>query len=95
MPRFNNGFFNNGVVFTPAKTLEEYQENVSSQADGVNTTFTISNSIDESSVAMSINGLIYTEADGNISYQEGDTEVTVSFAPQSDDIVVVIYKSFE
>lgn len=95
MPRFNNGFFNNGVVYTPAKTLEEYQENVSSQADGVNTTFTISNSIDESSVAMSINGLIYTEADGNISYQEGDTEVTVSFAPQSDDIVVVIYKSFE
>ena len=95
MPRFNNGFFNNGVVYTPAKTLEEYQENVSSQADGVNTTFTIRNSIDESSVAMSINGLIYTEADGNISYQEGDTEVTVSFAPQSDDIVVVIYKSFE
>lgn len=95
MPRFNNSLFNNGVVYTPAKTLEEYQENVSSQADGVNTTFTISNSIDESSVAMSINGLIYTEADGNISYQEGDTEVTVSFAPQSDDIVVVIYKSFE
>ena len=94
MPRFNNGFFNNGVAFAPANSLEEYQENLSDQADGTNTTFSVANSIDEG-LKVSINGLIYTEADGNISVTAGETEFTISFAPQSDDIVVAIYSSYE
>mgnify|MGYP003633215632 FL=1 len=95
MPRFNNDRFNNSVSFATSRGLQRYQENLSSQADGSNTTFNVANSIDEDSLEVSVNGLIYTKADGNISFNVGDTEFTISFAPQSDDIVVAIYNSYE
>jgi len=96
MPRFNNGFFNNEASggIPNVKVLTEYQENLSSQADGTNLSFDTDKTID-GTLQVSINGLIYSEADGNISFQEGETEFTISFAPQSDDIVVAIFKSFE
>lgn len=94
MPRFSNTMLGPNVQPTLVKSLEEYNENLSSQADGSNLTFEVANSIDEG-LQVSINGLIYSVADGNVSYTAGDTEFTMSFAPQSDDIVVVFYKSFE
>jgi hypothetical protein len=94
MPRFSNTSLGPNTQVTPFRKLEEYQENLSSQADGTNTTFSVANSIDEG-LKVSINGLIYTEADGNISITAGETEFTISFAPQSDDIVVAIYSSYE
>jgi hypothetical protein len=94
MPRFNNESFNNSVSFPSSRGLTQYQENLSSQADGSNTSFTVANNID-GTLEVSINGLIYTKADGNVSFTEGDKVFTISFAPQSDDIVIAIYNSYE
>ena len=94
MPRFNNDRFNNSVSFPTSRGLEEYQENLSSQADGSNQSFTVANTID-GTLEVSINGLIYTKADGNVSFTEGGKVFTISFAPQSDDVVIAIYNSYE
>lgn len=93
MPRFNNATLGPSNPAPSPRGLEEYQENLSSQADGSNTTFSVAQSIDEG-LKVLINGLVYTEADTCIVSVEGD-EFTLSFAPQSDDIVVAIYSSFE
>lgn len=93
MPRFSNTTFANNVQPTPFRQLEEYEENLSSQADGTNKTFSVSQSLDED-LKVLINGLVYTQADGNIVSVVGDS-FTLSFAPQSDDIVVAIYSSYE
>ena len=95
MTRFNNDRFNNSVAFPNSRGLEKYQERLSSQADGSNTSFNVANTIDENSLEVSVNGLIYTKADGNVSFTEGGKVFTISFAPQSDDIVVAIYNSYE
>lgn len=94
MPKINNTSLGPNTQVTIFSGLEEYQENLSSQADGTNLTFTTSNSIDES-LRVSINGLIYTVADTNVSFTAGDSEFTLSFAPQSDDVVIAIFKSYE
>lgn len=93
MPRFSNTYLGPNTIPTNFRTLEEYQEDLSSQADGINTTFSVAQSIDEG-LKILINGLVYTEADGNITSVVGD-EITLSFAPQSDDIVIAIYSSYE
>jgi hypothetical protein len=93
MPRFSNTSLGPNTQVTPFRTLEEYQENLSSQADGSNTIFSVAQSID-GGLKVLINGLVYTEADSNIVSVVGD-KVTLSFAPQSDDIVIAIYSSYE
>jgi len=93
MPRFSNATLGPNNAVPSPRGLEEYQENLSSQIDGTNKTFSVANSIDNG-LKVLINGMVYTEADSDIVSVEGD-EFTLSFAPQTDDIVIVIYSSYE
>ena len=93
MPRINTNVLNNSSPNQYLVAGAETQDNVSSQANGDRTTFTTTKSIDVD-LSVSINGLIYTVADTNVSFTAGDSAFTLSFAPQSDDVVIAIYKSY-
>ena len=94
MPRINTNKFNSS---SPSQYLvlgEEQEQNVSSQCDGSQTTFNVSKTID-ADLKVSINGLVYLVSDTNVSFAAGGTSFTLSFAPQSDDVVVAIFKSYQ